>query len=49
LTGRLTMLFDVGLRAPHGDTFVMGLVDGGYRFTGVNIEEEQNAGVLKIE
>ena len=29
LTGGLTMLFDIGLRAPHGGVFVMGLVDGG--------------------
>lgn len=29
VTGGLTMLFDVGLRAPHGGVFVMGLVDGG--------------------
>lgn len=29
VTGGLTMLFDIGLRAPHGGVFVMGLVDGG--------------------
>ena len=29
LTGGLTMLFDISLRAPHGGVFVMGLVDGG--------------------
>jgi PTS system fructose-specific IIC component len=29
LAGGLTMLFDIGLRAPHGGVFVMGLVDGG--------------------
>lgn len=29
LTGGLTMLFDIGLRAPHGGVFVMGLVEGG--------------------
>ena len=29
VTGGLTMLFDIGLRAPHGGIFVMGLVDGG--------------------
>lgn len=28
-TGALVMLFDIGLRAPHGGVFVMGLVDGG--------------------
>lgn len=28
-TGALTMFFDIGLRAPHGGVFVMGLVDGG--------------------
>ncbi|MCJ1908922.1 PTS fructose transporter subunit IIABC [Planococcus ruber] len=28
-TGALVMLFDIGLRAPHGGIFVMGLVDGG--------------------
>jgi len=27
--GGLVMLFDIGLRAPHGGVFVMGLVDGG--------------------
>jgi len=30
LTGGLTMLFDIGLRAPHGGVFVMGLVEGGF-------------------
>jgi PTS system fructose-specific IIC component len=29
VTGALVMLFDIGLRAPHGGVFVMGLVDGG--------------------
>lgn len=29
VTGGLTMLFDIGLRAPHGGIFVMGLVEGG--------------------
>lgn len=29
VTGALVMLFDVGLRAPHGGVFVIGLVDGG--------------------
>ena len=29
VTGGLTMLFDIALRAPHGGVFVMGLVDGG--------------------
>jgi PTS system fructose-specific IIC component len=29
ITGGLTMLFDVGLRAPHGGIFVIGLLDGG--------------------
>jgi fructose PTS system EIIBC or EIIC component len=29
VTGALTMLFEIGLRAPHGGVFVMGLVDGG--------------------
>ncbi|EMR04882.1 EIIABC-Fru [Bhargavaea cecembensis DSE10] len=29
VTGALTMLFDISLRAPHGGVFVMGLVDGG--------------------
>lgn len=29
ITGGLTMLFDVGLRAPHGGVFVIGLVEGG--------------------
>lgn len=29
VAGGLTMLFDVGLRAPHGGIFVIGLVDGG--------------------
>ena len=29
VTGALTMLFDIALRAPHGGIFVMGLVDGG--------------------
>ncbi|RSK25143.1 PTS fructose transporter subunit IIABC [Bhargavaea beijingensis] len=29
VTGALTMLFDISLRAPHGGIFVMGLVDGG--------------------
>jgi PTS system fructose-specific IIC component len=29
LAGGLVMLFDIGLRAPHGGVFVMGLVDGG--------------------
>lgn len=29
VTGGLTMLFDIGLRAPHGGVFVMGLVEGG--------------------
>ncbi|ALS73991.1 PTS fructose transporter subunit IIA [Planococcus rifietoensis] len=28
-TGALVMLFDIGLRAPHGGVFVIGLVDGG--------------------
>ncbi|ANU13115.1 PTS fructose transporter subunit IIABC [Planococcus halocryophilus] len=28
-TGALVMLFDIGLRAPHGGIFVIGLVDGG--------------------
>ncbi|WP_232787015.1 fructose-specific PTS transporter subunit EIIC [Planococcus sp. MB-3u-03] len=27
-TGALVMLFDIGLRAPHGGVFVIGLVDG---------------------
>ena len=30
VTGALVMLFDIGLRAPHGGIFVIGLVDGGY-------------------
>lgn len=30
VTGGLTMLFDIGLRAPHGGVFVMGLVEGGF-------------------
>ncbi len=30
VTGGLTMLFDIGLRAPHGGIFVMGLVEGGF-------------------
>lgn len=29
VTGGLTMLFDIGLRAPHGGLFVIGLLDGG--------------------
>ncbi|WP_404459459.1 fructose-specific PTS transporter subunit EIIC [Oceanobacillus kapialis] len=29
VTGALTMLFDIGLRAPHGGVFVIGLVEGG--------------------
>ena len=29
VAGGLTMLFGIGLRAPHGGVFVMGLVDGG--------------------
>ena len=29
VTGSLVMLFEIGLRAPHGGVFVMGLVDGG--------------------
>lgn len=29
VTGGLVMLFDIGLRAPHGGIFVMGLVEGG--------------------
>lgn len=29
VTGALTMLFDIVLRAPHGGIFVIGLVDGG--------------------
>jgi fructose PTS system EIIBC or EIIC component len=29
IAGGLVMLFDIGLRAPHGGVFVMGLVDGG--------------------
>ena len=29
VTGGLTMLFDIGLRAPHGGVFVIGLVEGG--------------------
>ncbi|CDO04000.1 EIIABC-Fru [Oceanobacillus picturae] len=29
VTGGLTMLFDIGLRAPHGGIFVIGLVEGG--------------------
>lgn len=29
VTGGLTMLFGIGLRAPHGGVFVMGLIDGG--------------------
>ncbi|WP_077324281.1 PTS fructose transporter subunit IIABC [Virgibacillus siamensis] len=29
VAGGLSMLFDVGLRAPHGGIFVIGLVDGG--------------------
>lgn len=29
VTGGLVMLFDIGLRAPHGGIFVIGLVDGG--------------------
>ncbi|CDQ41040.1 PTS fructose transporter subunit IIABC [Virgibacillus salexigens] len=29
ITGGLTMLFDIGLRAPHGGIFVIGLVEGG--------------------
>ncbi|WP_106495060.1 PTS fructose transporter subunit IIABC [Lentibacillus sp. Marseille-P4043] len=29
VTGGLSMLFDIGLRAPHGGIFVIGLVDGG--------------------
>lgn len=29
VTGALVMLFDIGLRAPHGGIFVIGLVDGG--------------------
>ncbi len=29
VTGGLTMLFDIGLRAPHGGLFVIGLVEGG--------------------
>ena len=29
VTGGLTMLFDIGLRAPHGGVFVMGLIEGG--------------------
>jgi len=30
VTGGLTMLFDIGLRAPHGGLFVIGLVEGGF-------------------
>ncbi len=30
VTGGLTMLFDIGLRAPHGGIFVIGLVEGGF-------------------
>ncbi|MFB4168011.1 fructose-specific PTS transporter subunit EIIC [Virgibacillus sp. JSM 102003] len=29
VTGVLTMMFDIALRAPHGGIFVIGLVDGG--------------------
>ncbi|MGE6370025.1 PTS fructose transporter subunit IIABC [Planococcus kocurii] len=29
VTGALVMFFDIGLRAPHGGIFVIGLVDGG--------------------
>ena len=29
VTGGLTMMFDIGLRAPHGGVFVIGLVEGG--------------------
>ncbi|MBT2214823.1 fructose-specific PTS transporter subunit EIIC [Virgibacillus dakarensis] len=29
VTGGLSMLFDIGLRAPHGGIFVIGLVEGG--------------------
>ncbi len=29
VTGALTMMFDIALRAPHGGIFVIGLVDGG--------------------
>ncbi|MBU5265453.1 PTS fructose transporter subunit IIABC [Virgibacillus proomii] len=29
VTGGLSMLFDIGLRAPHGGLFVIGLVEGG--------------------
>src|SRR5699024_4371895 len=29
ITGGLTMLFDIGLRAPHGGVFVIGLVEDG--------------------
>lgn len=29
VTGALVMLFDIGLKAPHGGIFVIGLVDGG--------------------
>ncbi|MGP4107603.1 PTS fructose transporter subunit IIABC [Virgibacillus sp. L01] len=29
VTGALTMMFDIALRAPHGGLFVIGLVDGG--------------------
>lgn len=29
VTGALVMLFDIGLRAPHGGVFVMGFVEGG--------------------
>ncbi|WP_223638777.1 PTS fructose transporter subunit IIABC [Planococcus sp. 4-30] len=29
VTGAMVMLFDIGLRAPHGGVFVIGLVDGG--------------------
>ncbi|WP_099156586.1 PTS fructose transporter subunit IIABC [Virgibacillus ndiopensis] len=30
VTGGLSMLFDIGLRAPHGGVFVIGLVEGGF-------------------
>ncbi|WP_181349630.1 fructose-specific PTS transporter subunit EIIC [Thalassobacillus sp. CUG 92003] len=30
ITGALTMLFEIGLRAPHGGIFVIGLVEGGF-------------------
>ncbi|ANU28517.1 PTS fructose transporter subunit IIABC [Planococcus versutus] len=33
VTGALVMLFDIGLRAPHGGIFVIGLVDGGVTST----------------